>query len=366
MADEKTRQGEPPVESVSQKKRKIPWGMLYILTTIAAILIFGICNQEFGNVFRVITSLTPGFLVLSILIMAVYFVFEGGIIRLLMRSQSVFLGLPEAVKIGIIGVYYSNITPSATGGQPMQSAYLLRDNKVSVGTSTAVLIMKFFCFQCAIVACSAISFAALYGRIAAENSAIIPFIWLGLLINGGSLIFFPCLFIRPVLHTICRFAKWLTGKWKVLQRRFHFSESIDRFEQDFSSYRDDFKKKKKSLLYGILLSVPEVVLQMSMLYCVYRSFGYGAGGYWEVSAMQCLLQTSVSFVPMPGASGAQEIGFSSFFRNYFVNDDLYTGMMVWRFFTYYLVVIAGALLVVADQFFYGRKKKRDAGDAMGN
>lgn len=340
-------------------KKKVPWGVLYIIATILAIVLFGILNREFGNVFRIMGNLTPGFLTLSILVLLVYFVFEGGILRLLMRSQGIPLGLWESVKIGMIGIYYSNITPSATGGQPMQSAYLLRDRKAPVGTTTAVLIMKFFCFQCAFVACSVASLIGLYGKIAAENSGILPFIWVGLAINGGSLIFFPCLFIKPVLHTICRFAKWLTGKWGFLQRRFHLADSIDKFEQDFSSYRADFQKKKKSLLLGILLSVPEVILQMSMLYCVFRAFGYHSAGYWEISAVQCLLQVTVSFVPMPGASGAQEIGFSSFFHTYFVHNDLYAGVMVWRFFTYYLVVIAGALLVVVDQLIYGKKSQKE-------
>ena len=34
--------------------------------------------------------------------------------------------------------------------------------------------------------------------------------------------------------------------------------------------------------------------------------------------------------------------------------------MVWRFFTYYLVVIAGAILVVADQVWYRKKKLKEA------
>ena len=53
------------------------------------------------------------------------------------------------------------------------------------------------------------------------------------------------------------------------------------------------------------------------------------------------------------------MGSPSFFRNYFVNDDLYAAVMVWRFFTYYLVVIAGALMVVVDQFLYRRKQMRE-------
>ena len=196
----------------------------------------------------------------------------------------------------------------------------------------------------------------MYEKLAVDNPAIIPFIILGLVVNGFSIIFFPSLFIKPVLHSICRFAKWLVKKMGFL-RRFGLLDSIDRFEADFGSYRENFREKRLSVLWGILLSIPQFILQMSVIYFVFRAFGYHSISYWEVFAVQSLLQVSVSFMPMPGASGAQEIGFSAFFRNYFARDDLYSAVMVWRFFTYYLVVIAGALLVVIDQFLYGRRKK---------
>ncbi len=342
------------VPEEQRKKRKIPWGMLYIGVTILALLLFGFFNREFGNVFFTISRLTPGFLTLAVVITLLYFVLEGEIIRLLMRSQKVRLKFLAGMKIGLLGIYYSYITPSSTGGQPMQAAYLRRD-KVPVGTSTAVLIIKFFCFQCAFFLCSLISFFCLYPKLSRENPGIIPFIILGLIINGGSIIFFPSLFIRPVLHFFCRLAKAIVTKIPSLQRRFRLLDSIDKFEADFASYRDDFKSKKKSILLGILLSIPQFILQMSVIYFVFRAFGYKTVGYFEVLAVQSLLQVSVSFMPMPGASGAQEIGFSSFFRNYFVHNDLYAAVMVWRFFTYYLVVIAGAVLVVGDQLLYRKK-----------
>ncbi len=337
-----------------KRKKKIPWGMIYIAATIIAVVLFGVFNREFGNVFYTITHLNPGFLGMAVIITVVFFFFEGGIILLLMRSQNIPMRMGAGMKIGLIGIYYSYITPSSTGGQPMQAAYLRRDN-VPVGLSTAVLIMKFFCYQCAFVFCSVLSFAFMYGKIARENPKIIPFIVVGLIINGGSILFFGSMFCRPVLGAVCRFVKWLAGRFRRLSERFRVVEVIDKFQADFDSYTDDFKEKKKAVIWGILLSVPQFILQMSVLYFVFRSFGYHQSGYMEIVAMQSLLQSSVSFMPMPGASGAQEIGFSNFLRNYFVNNDLYAAVMVWRFFTYYLVVIAGALLVVADQFLYSRK-----------
>ena len=174
------------------KKRKIPWGMIYIAATIIAVILFGVFNREFGNVFYTITHLTPGFLVVGVVVTVIYFFFEGGIIRLLMRSQDIPMSMGASMKIGLIGIYYSYITPSSTGGQPMQAAYLRRDN-VPVGLSTAVLIMKFFCFQCAFVLCSALSLIFMHGKLSSENPGILPFIYLGMAINGGSILFLaPC------------------------------------------------------------------------------------------------------------------------------------------------------------------------------
>ena len=82
---------------------------------------------------------------------------------------------------------------------------------------------------------------------------------LGLVINGCSILFFASLFYKPVLHLICRLAKWLVRKIKFLRKRAGLLESIDRFEADFSSYTDDFKGKQKSLIAGVLLSIPQFI-----------------------------------------------------------------------------------------------------------
>ena len=346
---------QPSPQEIQKKKRKLHWSMLYIGATIVAVLLFGVFNRQFGNVFHTISNLTPGFLSLGILIILVYFVFEGEIFRLLLHSQGYHISFLSGQKNALLGLYYSYITPSSTGGQPMQAAYLLRD-KIPVGISTAVLIMKFVCFQCGFVVISVASLLGMYGKLKAENPGIIPFTILGIAINGFSILFFVSLFLKPVSQVLCRLAKRLVSKVGFLRKREGLNETIDRFQADFSSYTDDFKGKQKSLVAGVLLSIPQFIVQMSVIYFIFRSFGYHNVSYFEIVAVQSLLQVSVSFMPMPGASGAQEIGFSSFFHNYFVNDDLYAAVMVWRFFTYYLVVIAGAVFVVADQFWYRRKK----------
>ena len=50
-----------------------------------------------------------------------------------------------------------------------------------------------------------------------------------------------------------------------------------------------------------------------------------------------------SFVPIPGGSGGLEYGFIAFFGNFLVGSKLTAIMLIWRFITYYLGMIVGAI-----------------------
>lgn len=342
---------------MKKEKRKIPWGTIYIVLTIVVVIAFGVANRQFDNVLNTLTTLIPKFLFIAIAITVVFFFFEGGIIHYLLKGQGEKIKFWRSMEIGLIGIYYSYITPSSTGGQPIQVAYLRRDN-ISVGSSVAALFVKFFAYQTAFVCCTLISFALMWKSISLTNPILIPFIWVGIAINACWIVGIPLLFCQPVLHKLCHFLRWLIVKLRFIKNKEKHTETIDRFEADFTDYTRRFSEKKSKVVISILLSVPQVILQMGVLYFIFRAFGYKNFSFCEITSMQTLLQSSVCFMPMPGASGAQEIGFSSFFQQYFSNADLYTAVMVWRFFTYYIVVIAGAVLVVIDGLINNRKRKK--------
>lgn len=341
-----------------KEKKKIPWGLLYVLLTVVILIIFGLVNQEFVGMFAVIANLSLGFVALAVLMTGVFLVMEGEIIRMLLHGQGERVSFWMTLKIGLIGIYYSYITPSSTGGQPAQVVYLLRD-KVSAGNSAAVLFIKFFAYQLSFVLCTVASLIYMYPVLKAENAQLIPIVIVGILINGLWIIAIPLLFCAPILHGLSNLLVRLLEKCGFLKKRALYVEKVRTFESDFSSYAAKFKSKMRYVLLSILLSIPQVILQMSVLYVVFRAFSYDLP-YPELLCMQTMLQASVCFVPLPGASGAQEFGFSMFFKSYFPSDVLYTAVLVWRFFTYYLIVILGALLVVFDQIFYNRRRRQTA------
>ena len=51
-----------------------------------------------------------------------------------------------------------------------------------------------------------------------------------------------------------------------------------------------------------------------------------------------------AFVPIPGASGGIEYGFTQFYGNFLNVETTFAVLIIWRFITYYLGIIIGGLL----------------------
>ena len=56
-----------------------------------------------------------------------------------------------------------------------------------------------------------------------------------------------------------------------------------------------------------------------------------------------------AFVPIPGASGGIEYGFTQFFGNFIKLSKISAVLLLWRFITYYFGVIVGALIFTFEK-----------------
>ena len=85
---------------------------------------------------------------------------------------------------------------------------------------------------------------------------------------------------------------------------------------------------------------------------------YGMGNF-DINAIETIAASAYvliigAFVPIPGGSGGIEYGFMQFFGNFITGPALSASLLVWRFITYYLGMILGAISVY---LFKGDVKK---------
>ena len=128
----------------------------------------------------------------------------------------------------------------------------------------------------------------------------------------------------------------------------------DRFIGEYKQAVAFSLQHRAGMVQIVLVAFVEVTAYLSVTYCVYRGLGFSEVTYPTMTLLQGMLSIGVAFVPLPGASIATEGGFYALFTTYF-GDFRLAGMLVWRFLTYYLVILLGLVAVLVDGFRADRR-----------
>ena len=114
--------------------------ILLFLVIMGATVFVVLRNQDLTEVLHTVAAMNKIYLGLAIA-MAIFFVGAEGLLFLHMfRSLGEKAGFLQCIKYAFVGFFYSGITPSASGGQPMQLYYMQKEGH-RVSDITVVLMM---------------------------------------------------------------------------------------------------------------------------------------------------------------------------------------------------------------------------------
>ena len=108
---------------------------LFIVLSITAVFFIAFSNQDLTNAWDAIKQMNVFWLGAIFLCWLAYTFFDGMNYWCYLNHQGFKISIGRAVNVALIGFYYSNITPGATGGQPMQ-VNSMRKAGIPVGYGT--------------------------------------------------------------------------------------------------------------------------------------------------------------------------------------------------------------------------------------
>ena len=114
------------------------------------------------------------------------------------------------------------------------------------------------------------------------------------------------------------------------------------------------------ILMQILFSALSMLGMTGSIVFTYYAFGLSGTPWYQILTMSCLLFVSASYTPLPGASGAQEGGFMAYFAGIFTDGTIGVGLLIWRFFTFYLYLVVGVFTILLEKLILRREAKKRA------
>ena len=320
---------------------------LYILLASLLVVVIVLHSSDLPAAMQAFGTLKPQWLWACGGLIALYLAARAATLIYYLGRQGVRIALTDAFIVTGIGQFYSAITPSSSGGQPMQVLAMHRLG-IPVSTGTATVSVKFIGFQCAVLIIGLIFWLTHWDMTAEQLAGMRYLVVLGYLVNSALLV--------GVVLTMVR-SRWVNRaiSWCVRQlARLHITKDQESSEHKALVLLEEYRQALTQLiahpgqaLAVLALSCLQIVSLMAVPVCLYQAFSLSGWAPVDLFTLQLLLFIAAAFVPLPGAAGAQEGGFYLFFRGVFPEGEILAAMLCWRFFTYYLLMAVGLVAVVA-------------------
>lgn len=277
--------------------------LLAVLTIGAVLKGGGVSPGELAADIRHLSF--PG-LLLSVLAMFGFIFFEGTALTVIVRS----LGYPAKHRRGFVysaaDIYFSAITPSASGGQPASAFFMIRDG-ISATAVMASLLLNLIMYTMAIITLGLITIVV-FPQIFLQFSLLGKlFILIGILTLTMLAVLFYLLMRRQKL-----LKKLALGTASVLER-FHCHRlagkirgKLDRMLGEYQQCVNLLFDKKHMLLKVYLLNLLQRISQIFVTIFVFYAMGGRCAMIPKLFATQIYVVLGSNSMPVPGAMGVAD------------------------------------------------------------
>ena len=349
MDERKTMESKP--NQPSQKQRlfsaKYLISMVFMLLILVVTFLLLPKDYSWSEAKTVILSAKPAYLLLGLLMMFIYQLCIARSIQLLINTfNQKKIPIELSIKTAFIGFYFNNITPSASGGQPVEM-YYLNKRGFNLSHSSIIFIILAIFYNFSILGMSTLMLILKPDLIQSSLGFIRYFMYYGYLLNGGLTVLMICMIIKPqIVRSLLKGIAHLLIKWRLVK-------NPPKLLRQFSSFTSGYTSNAKQLLKQPLLLIRLFLLhllQISALFCVPFFVSLALGGshhqFGDTFALQSVLYTATSAVPTPGAVGITESGFITMFNTIMPAHQVLPGMFLTRVINLYGFLIISAIISI--------------------
>lgn len=319
----------------------------FLLAIITVIVLYFVLKDNFGAVITELQRANPFWIFVAVLVALVYCLVQSLALHAIIKTYDKDYSYKKALQLTYITNFFNGITPFSTGGQPMQ-VYLLKRDGISIPTGTNIIMQNFILYQLALVAYGVIALGLNYiFHIFPHIPVLGNLIILGFTINTLIMV---GLF---VISFSKKFNKWLINLGIKILSKLKLVKDIEKTKKEWDTYLETFHEGATLLWKNKKVCIKSFIYQFLSLTCFYilPFFVLKALGVTnEITAVEAIVSSAYvliigSFVPIPGASGGIEYGFLQFFGTFVKGSILSASVIVWRFISYYLLMIIGGIVL---------------------
>jgi len=339
-----------------KKLLKNTWFNLLLIVGFTATVLYFTIFDYIDDIFIVLSRVSPLYLTLTLILALLYHVIIGGILTKLTRISNPRYKYKHGIVNAFVAAFFHGVTPSASGGQFAQ-VYIYRKQGVLLSDAASVLWMDFILYQSTMVFSVLILLLLRFSYFFTVHSTLLLLVLIGFAVNSMVIISLWSLARLPKFHF------WVSTKGIDLAHRWKLVKNKEKLHKNMEAQIERFQVEKNKLSSHLPIITQVVFANMIRLaiyyllpFVIIKALGIDMGKYiWlDVMALSSFVAMINAFIPIPGASGGTEATFIFMFTRIvgFINAS--SVMLIWRFASYYLIMILGGCVFLAVKWYYSR------------
>lgn len=323
--------------------------MIAALIAVATISI--VFSQAGGlraaDLLHLIKTASPFWLGVSVLCMLSFILTEGLTFVVILR----FFGYPRGVLKGVgyssADIFFSAITPSATGGQPA-SMLLMGLDRIPGGTSTACLILNLVLYTAASAFLGVVCIVLKPGVFLSFGPFSKTLILCGIISLVGLSIFSWALMKKGefLARVGIRFFA-LLKKIGLIKNLHKWVARIKRMKEDYTSCAGKIKGNGLALILGFIFDLLQRVAQITVTLTTHLALkGSPPVNGLDLWIVQAFSQIGSSWVPIPGGMGAADYMMIDGFGKLLPADYSFMLQILSRGLSFYVCTLLSGLIML--------------------
>lgn len=298
------------------------------------------------------------YVVPSVLLVIAFILGESVVIWYLLRQLGSGSRFSHCCLYSFIGFFYSAITPSASGGQPMQVVAMRRDG-VPIAVSTVVLAIVTIAYKLVLVL---LGIGVLVFRpepIVVYLDEVESLMYLGLTLNVAFIAFLLMVVFHPsALRTGLSLVFRLTNRIHPFRNPEKVTAKLETTIGQYSGAAALLRRQPKIILHVFFITLVQRLCLFCVVWMTYLAFGLRGESPLVLILLYAMISVAVDMLPLPGGMGISETLFLAIYEPIFGDALVLPGMLVCRGIAYYTQLIISAVMTGFAQLFLGKKRRK--------
>lgn len=299
------------------------------------------------------------YILLAILSMFMFPLFEAIFLKSIARNMGIEMSFYKALGYVFTEIYFSGITPSSMGGQPVQMYEMNRDG-IEYYKSSIIVLLNTVIYKCTLVFLLILSLIFFGSYIFSYSTLFNVLVLIGFVMNVLIILFFISLvYSKKTIDSTRKIFMWFVNRFKFIKNKEVIFEKFDKTVLKYNDLSDFTRKKPFIFVKSFMILLMQRISFLLVSYFIYKSFGLDGFSIFLVIAFQVCIVMAGDFIPTPGGVMVYEGIILSINELLYGEELALSSMLLQRSINFYLLILISFIIYLVFHYDKKRRKRKE-------